>query len=789
MIDVYRTLSTRKSCTLRGPVAMLFAPGAFLLIWLALVGFGNVAGRYLQAPGDVSEVRANQSTIADQQEPALAVDPTNPNNVLSAAKDWRTGPKQVWYYRSSDGGRTWADGHMDISSELPNQSDPVLGFDTSGTAYLVVLGYNQNDLTVGGVFVSRSQDKGVTWSKPVLVSSNSDKLFNDKEWLTVDRSNNPSTRGNVYLTWTLFTTLSPTRDRGDIVTSRSTDGGKSFSSLTMVSLQEQGNTQGSFPAVGPNGELYVLYYSGVGASDLDDRAAGDASSQAQTGREAPAPTSDALYLAKSTDDGQTFPQVTRVATVSRPPAQLPGSDFRLFVLPALAVDPRSGALYVTWNDYSTGDADVKLTASTDGGRSWNSPVRVNDDPSSPRHDQFFPTLTVGSDGTLHLLWLDRRDDPNNKKYAPYYTRSTDGGKTFARDVRLSGTLSDPAVGFQGTIIGDYISLDTSADGSRVYAAWPDTRGGDQDIYFSSFDSKAGPAVLTAPPTSGKPTPVAVASPQPLTGFEDEAFLRTWERADRPVLVGKASRAWLWGPVSFATANEPYSQGVNGTRAVQYFDKARMEINNPAGNRASPSFVTNGLLVVELISGRIQTGDAQFEAARPPSQAPVAGDNNSPDALTYSTLAAVASLNNDKRAPDRTGQGVTAVLNRSGQVLDDPTRAGTIKLAKYEPTIGHNIPDLFWNFMNSSGAIYNGPSMSYSDGKIVNWQTDLGFPITEPYWTNVKIAGVSKWVMLQAFQRRVLTYVADNPAGVQVEMGNVGRHYFDWRYGQIGQPGR
>src|SRR5207253_8598179 len=139
--------------------------------------------------------------------------------------------------------------------------------------------------------------------------------------------------------------------------------------------------------------------------------------------------------------------------------------------------------------------------------------------------------------------------------------------------------------------------------------------------------------------------------------------------------------------------------------------------------------------------------------------------------------------NDKRAPDRTGQAVTATLDRSGQVRDDPSRGDFVRITRYESTLGHNIPDVFWNFMNSTGSIYNDRLKTYSEGPILNWITDLGYPITEPYWTNVKINGTPKWVLVQAFQRRVLTYVAENPPGWQVEMGNVGRHYYDWRYKQ------
>ena len=57
------------------------------------------------------------------------------------------------------------------------------------------------------------------------------------------------------------------------------------------------------------------------------------------------------------------------------------------------------------------------------------------------------------------------------------------------------------------------------------------------------------------------------------------------------------------------------------------------------------------------------------------------------------------------------------------------------------------------------------------------------PITEAYWTTVEVAGVPNRVLVQAFERRVLTFTPDNVPEWQVEAGNVGRHYFIWRYGE------
>jgi hypothetical protein len=128
-----------------------------------------------------------------------------------------------------------------------------------------------------------------------------------------------------------------------------------------------------------------------------------------------------------------------------------------------------------------------------------------------------------------------------------------------------------------------------------------------------------------------------------------------------------------------------------------------------------------------------------------------------------------------------------VLDRDGRVTEDLLRAGLVTIATYEPVLGHNIPDVFWRFMNSEGPIYVARFDNLREGPILDWVNDLGYPITEPYWTVARVGGQPRTVLVQAFQRRVLTYVPENPAGWQVEMGNVGRHYFDWRYGRLGQP--
>src|SRR5262245_7274121 len=95
-------------------------------------------------------------------------------------------------------------------------------------------------------------------------------------------------------------------------------------------------------------------------------------------------------------------------------------------------------------------------------------------------------------------------------------------------------------------------------------------------------------------------------------FPDPAMESVWNRTDKPVQDGTVTRSWTWGPTNFNTRYEPYAEGPGGQHLVTYLDKSRMEINNPAGDRSNPFFVTNGLLVVEMMSGKIQTGNNSFQ---------------------------------------------------------------------------------------------------------------------------------------------------------------------------------
>jgi glucose/arabinose dehydrogenase len=259
---------------------------------------------------------------------------------------------------------------------------------------------------------------------------------------------------------------------------------------------------------------------------------------------------------------------------------------------------------------------------------------------------------------------------------------------------------------------------------------------------------------------------------------ESAFARTWARTDAPVASGAAARTWIWGPEPFTEqVIEPYAYAPGGQRIVQYFDKSRMELTDPNADSGTPWYVTNGLLVREMMTGELQVGDADFER-REPADVNAAGDPDDPDGITYATLAELVEL--PAHAP---GQAITAVLDAGGTIRNDPGLAGqAVTAAELSPETGHRTASVFWDFMRSGGLVE-------VDGELVeevlfpNPYYGTGLPVTEAYWARIDVGGVEHLVLIQAFERRVLTYTPDNPAGWRVEAGNVGLHYYSWRYGK------
>ena len=368
---------------------------------------------------------------------------------------------------SHDAGATWSGGRLpSYPGVVGNSGDPVLAVAPGGRIYHAYLASSAvGFLTIA---VAYSDDGGSTWNGPVNASAslggNSSSL--DKPWMAVDNITGSAFRGNIYVACTRF--VSSGRD--SISFMRSTDGGKTFSqalAVTSISAQEANDfqdVQGSFISIGPNGEVYVIWY--------DTRV-------------------DGIRIAKSADGGATF---------STPVTALSGIGFTFsfyvpgtFDAPAfgqVAVDTTSGAnrgvVYVTANvlDTQGNDLDVMLARSADGGVTWDAPVRVNNDKTFT--SQFQPALAVAANGNVGVAFYDRRNDPSDVLTDVYLAISSDSGKSFPTQLRVTteSSLSLPTpIGYRTGYHGDYNHM--VASGSNFYLSWADDRNGtDPSVYMA-----------------------------------------------------------------------------------------------------------------------------------------------------------------------------------------------------------------------------------------------------------------------------------------------------------------
>ncbi len=264
----------------------------------------------------------------------------------------------------------------------------------------------------------------------------------------------------------------------------------------------------------------------------------------------------------------------------------------------------------------------------------------------------------------------------------------------------------------------------------------------------------------------------------------EAIVFRWLHTDSLVADGAVKRSWLWGPRTFYTAFEPYKDSPDGWRLVSYYDKARMEVNDySAESINNPYYVSNGLLVKEMVTNQIQMGDRSFEENSGSGPVLPAGDltgaNRTPPYAVYGQVL--------DRNDNSNGSIVNEYLFRIGNVeaMDTYNKYGVTAGHRVEQT-GHYIASPFWNYLNTTGPVvdlYGQEYLTHNARLFDPLFSATGLPITEPYWTTTMVGGVNKDVVVQLFERRVLTYTPSNSAGFQVEMGNVGLQYFLWRYGQ------
>jgi Bacterial Ig-like domain (group 2) len=431
----------------------------------------NVMPQWAGAPPPTNVLvnDANKGSVPDiaQREPSIAVFGAHivvgwNDRTIAFGQTLRGIKSGVGYGFSIDGGATFRDAGEVGSSHWG--SDPSVAVDRSGNFYFGLFDLLPGSSTIDRVAVFKSTDGGATFLQSASASGNVDNQsgINDKPTVVVDNTGGRFD-GNVYASWALAKGVL------NILFSRSTDGGASFSSPIQLSDGTSDNL--SIPVVGPAGEVYVAWVD-----------------QAQL------PQSGNIFVRKSTDGGVSFAQAVLVATVI--PAGELEADTQQYCgrvlkgslsagrAPIIAVDrsggPNSGTVYVVFSSHGAGNdrADVYLTRSSDGGATWSTPSRLNDDATA--NDQWMPFVAVAPNGSVAVSWYDRRLDDQNLLIDLFMRISTTGGASFGPNLKITG-VSFPPPGIDRTLgVPQYTCYMSSynwiaADAANFYLVWTDNR--------------------------------------------------------------------------------------------------------------------------------------------------------------------------------------------------------------------------------------------------------------------------------------------------------------------------
>jgi hypothetical protein len=441
----------------------------------ALVAWGVVA-QHADASTSavhVETVDVSQSTpsgdVLSQNETPIAVNPANPDNMITGANDWNYNDGCA-VNTTFDGGRTWSptlpDGFLPGITKYTNDpsvpgtgaydagGDPTIAFSPSGkTAYYVCQAFNVTPPYQIALLLNRSHDGGKTWQTSGLtqistftgngVSKGSNGQFPDHENMHVD----PVT-GWIYVTWAQFNgqgTHSP------VYVAISRNNGASFT-VTQVTAGNVRNNQDQRVVTDPRGNAYLTFDNGI---------------QGNKGT--------ALYVSYLARGSNTWTTPHRFATLTDPVCVFPPSCFNISggqfraggSYPAPAFDAARNRLDVVYADIKGKYGRIYFqSAPASDLTSWTAPKAVR----RTAADQFEGEISTAA-GRIDVSYYDRSYSHNRLVDVTYAT-SSDGGSTW-RTVRVSKSGFDPAKwgvpdgsGFR-PFIGDYNGIASTAKSARL----------------------------------------------------------------------------------------------------------------------------------------------------------------------------------------------------------------------------------------------------------------------------------------------------------------------------------
>lgn len=338
------------------------------------------------SPDVPSPIAIYVPTSGPVADPALAIDA---GGTLYAAW-WGKGFGEIFLSRSDDRGATWSS-PLNVSNTPLGSDFPVLAAGEDGALWLV---WEELSITpTGGEIVfAISRDRGVTWSPTTNLSNT--RASSSRPAITVGAS------GRVVVAWL--------EGEDQVLFTRSEDGGASWSPPADIAAGRPPNRTRA-PALVQSGQgtLWAAWSVPNGEPVLARSDDGGRTWPAPIAMTATQPTSapalvvdqgGELYAAWSQSSGL-YSDIVVARIPDGNPVEVSHSPDVASVDPVLAVD-RRGGLVCVWHEVIAGDTEVFMARSTDGGRTFSPPRNVSRTPGN----SVVPQLVVDSSGTAYVVW-------------------------------------------------------------------------------------------------------------------------------------------------------------------------------------------------------------------------------------------------------------------------------------------------------------------------------------------------------------------------------------------------
>ena len=366
---------------------------------------------------------------------------------------------QAYYYYSDDLGKTWTFVPRTLPpGGLPGSgfSDPDFAIDTAGNVYI-------SEINLLNIAISRSEDSGKSYELKNFFAF----TITDRQWKAADEKDVVYMVGNTFGGGTFPS--DPVGNSGHILI-KSKDGGETFTEA----IEDPGGL-GDIHVDQRNGTLYEAH--------LEDG-------------------KFEMWAFRGARDDKFMPEKNTIATGVAMHSHWPAFD----------IDSR-GNLYLVWDESGEGDrpAGVYYSYSTDEGRTWADPVRVDESDDS----DLWPWLAVGAPGNVAIAWLEASKKlPDNDPETPgdhgwriVAAQSLNGlGCGGGREPGFRTAVATPEPIHTGTIcnggtvcqaqgidrrLGDYFSIEIDNTGA-LWAGYSDTRQGGAVALPGYFRQSGGP---------------------------------------------------------------------------------------------------------------------------------------------------------------------------------------------------------------------------------------------------------------------------------------------------------